>query len=161
MNSLAEELEYLESLEKTEIREDVIKSFEEYLALIESQGNYEGLKKSLKFFLAYSVVVIMFFSQMNAGPKFSFDIAKILSMLPWILQSLIQGVVFSAGGWAFTQHFMSPLEKKMFNILWVRHVSIITFFTGITFWVFGDVGWFGLFAWISGSYLGAHLVSKN
>ena len=161
MASLHEELEYLESLEKTPIDQEVIDSFEEYLTLLEKQGSYEGLKKTLKYFLAYSVVMILIFNQMNAGPAFKFNVSNLFSMLPLFLQNFLQGLLFACGGWALVQKFMSPLEKKMFSILWIRHVSIITFFTGLTFWVFGDASFFGLICWITGAFLGAHLVTKQ
>lgn len=156
-----QELEYLESLEPTEIPQDVITSFEEYVQLLEAQGEYQGMKKLLFTFGAYSVLSLLIFSQMGAGPGWKLDLSRLFSLLPLIFQVFLQGTLFSVVGWVIAQKRMNSIEKKIFQIQWFRQVSTIIFLTGISFWLFGDVPMAMLLPWVGGAYLGAHLVTKE
>ena len=159
--SLANEIAYLESLESTDIPQDIIQSFEDYLELLEKSGEYEGNKPILFIFGIYSIVCVFIFSQMGAGPGWKIDISRLFSLLPTPFQCLLQGTIFSAIGWIIAQRNMKPIEKKMFNLQWLQKVSIVTFLTGISFWLFGSVSFANVLPWIAGAYLGAHLVTKD
>ncbi len=158
---LGKEIEYLESLEPTEIPEDVVSSFEEYVKLLEETGEYQGMKKLLFTFAIYSIITLLVFSQMGAGPQWKVDISRLFSLLPMIFQVFLQGTIFSFVGWFIAQKRMKPIEKKIFNLQWFRQVSIITLMTGVSFWLFGDVSFSLILPWIGGAYLGAHLASKE